>query len=535
MKLRTRLLLSTSLLVVLFILALGIAIFGMQKTKQRFEHFIDVEQAMLQYENTMYTQGLQMGQALRNIAMDPDNERAYINFDNATAVFEQANADAQRIAQIHDPETLEMMQVIVELRTRQVPLQQRIISQARAYEQAAAIETINGHETPVWREIRGLLMDSIARRTEAIDLTKSEMTTLAGQILMTSVVLALIAVLLGGGAMVWLTRSVMRQLGGEPDYAAEIARNISEGNFAATVQLRPGDKSSLMYAMHTMQQGLAQTVRDIRQSALEIDSAAAEIAAGNADLSARTESQAANLEQTASAMEELTSTVQHNADNASQGDTLASTASRVAQRGGDAVRDVVATMTSIKESSAKIEEIITVIDGIAFQTNILALNAAVEAARAGAQGRGFAVVASEVRTLAQRSAAAAQEIKELISDSVARVEEGDRQADEAGKTMAEVVASIQEVAVLMSEITAATQEQSSGIGEIGMAVGQLDSVTQQNAALVEQAAAAAASLEHQARALTHAVSRFRLADPVTIDQHVALPATRPALAQPAAG
>jgi len=347
--------------------------------------------------------------------------------------------------------------------------------------------------------------------------------------------LALIAVLLGGGAMVWLTRSVMRQLGGEPDYAAEIARNISEGNFAATVQLRPGDKSSLMYAMHTMQQGLAQTVRDIRQSALEIDSAAAEIAAGNADLSARTESQAANLEQTASAMEELTSTVQHNADNASQGDTLASTASRVAQRGGDAVRDVVATMTSIKESSAKIEEIITVIDGIAFQTNILALNAAVEAARAGAQGRGFAVVASEVRTLAQRSAAAAQEIKELISDSVARVEEGDRQADEAGKTMAEVVASIQEVAVLMSEITAATQEQSSGIGEIGMAVGQLDSVTQQNAALVEQAAAAAASLEHQARALTHAVSRFRLADPVTIDQHVALPATRPALAQPAAG
>src|SRR5690625_2193759 len=202
MKLRTRLLLSTSLLVVLFILALGIAILGMQKTKQRFEHFIDVEQAMLQYENTMYTQGLQMGQALRNIAMDPDNERAYINFDNATAVFEQANADAQRIAQIHDPETREMMQVIVEFRTRQVPLQQRILSQARAYEQAAAIETINGHETPVWREIRGLLMDSIARRTEAIDLTKSEMTTLAGQILMTRVVLALIAVLLGGGAMV---------------------------------------------------------------------------------------------------------------------------------------------------------------------------------------------------------------------------------------------------------------------------------------------------------------------------------------------
>ena len=517
MKLRNKMVLSTGLSFVLFVSALFIAILGMQSTQDGFEHFIEVEQSMLQHENAMYAQGLQMGQALRNIVLDPNNERAYTNLDDASAAFQEAHGNAIKIAQEHNPEAVSTLNAIDEIRARQTALQEEIVDKARSYLQIEAISTIANKETPTWREMRDLLVQSIADHTEQIEHTKKEMSALASRTLSVSVVLALAALVLGGAMMAWLTRSVMRQLGGEPDYAAEIARDISSGNFATSVHLRRGDKTSLMYAMYSMQQHLAGTVRDIRQAAQEVDSASAEISAGNTDLSARTESQAANLEQTASAMEELTSTVKHNADNAAQGDTLASAASETARRGGEAVNSVVATMASIKESSAKIVDIISVIDGIAFQTNILALNAAVEAARAGSQGRGFAVVASEVQTLAQRSAAAAQEIKELIDDSVSRVRDGDRQVEEAGSTMTEVVTAIQEVAVIMSEITMATKEQSSGIGEIGEAVGQLDGVTQQNAALVEQAAAAASSLENQARALTEAVSHFRLAEPVTID------------------
>jgi methyl-accepting chemotaxis protein len=236
-----------------------------------------------------------------------------------------------------------------------------------------------------------------------------------------------------------------------------------------------------------------------------------EIALGNADLSQRTEEQASSLEETASSMQELTATVKQNAENAKQANQLALGASEVALKGGQVVGQVVTTMSSIKESSKKIVEIISVIDGIAFQTNILALNAAVEAARAGDQGRGFAVVASEVRTLAQRSAGAAKEVKLLISDSVQKVEEGTRLVDEAGKTMGEIVSAVNRVTHIMSEITAASQEQSAGIEQINQAVTQMDEVTQQNAALVEEAAAAAESMEDQAQCLARAVSVFKLA------------------------
>ncbi|MFN8751538.1 MAG: methyl-accepting chemotaxis protein, partial [Betaproteobacteria bacterium] len=261
---------------------------------------------------------------------------------------------------------------------------------------------------------------------------------------------------------------------------------------------------------------LHELLNQIRQSADAITTASKEIAAGNSDLSQRTEEQASSLEETASSMEELTSTVKQNAENAKQANQLAIGASDVAVRGGDVVAEVVTTMQGINESARKIVDIISVIDGIAFQTNILALNAAVEAARAGEQGRGFAVVATEVRNLAQRSAAAAKEIKTLISDSVSKVESGSRLVDQAGQTMQEIVGSVKRVTDIMSEITAASVEQSAGIEQVNQAVTQMDEVTQQNAALVEQAAAAAESLEEQAQSLARACSVFHLADGETL-------------------
>jgi methyl-accepting chemotaxis protein len=255
---------------------------------------------------------------------------------------------------------------------------------------------------------------------------------------------------------------------------------------------------------------LANIVRGIRQGTEAINTASAEIAAGNTDLSRRTEEQASSLEQTASSMEELTSTVRQNADNARQANQLAAGASEVARKGGEVVSEVVRTMEGISESSRKIVDIIAVIDGIAFQTNILALNAAVEAARAGEQGRGFAVVATEVRNLAQRSAAAAKEIKELISDSVGKVDVGGKLVEQAGRTMEEIVVAVKRVADIMGEITAASQEQSEGIEQVNRAITQMDEVTQQNAALVEQAAAAAESMKEQAEGLARAVSAFKV-------------------------
>jgi methyl-accepting chemotaxis protein len=282
---------------------------------------------------------------------------------------------------------------------------------------------------------------------------------------------------------------------------------------------RKDEIGQLLQGLHDMSQNLLKTVREVRSGADTIATASSEIATGNLDLSSRTEQQAGSLEETASAIEQLTSTVKQNADNAREANQLALTASNVAVEGGAVVGQVVDTMGAINESSRRIVDIISVIDGIAFQTNILALNAAVEAARAGEQGRGFAVVASEVRSLAQRSASAAKEIKSLIDDSVDKVGSGTRLVEQAGKTMTEVVSSVKRVSDIVAEISAATQEQSTGIGEVNHAITQMDQVTQQNAALVEEAAAAAGSLQDQAAKLAQVVSVFKLDN----DQIAAVP------------
>jgi methyl-accepting chemotaxis protein len=311
-------------------------------------------------------------------------------------------------------------------------------------------------------------------------------------------------------AMVLVLRSVRRALGGELEVAVEVARRIAHGDLTGRVPVARGDRASLLQALHMMQAGLVQTVARVRAGTDNINIGATEIAAGNTDLSQRTEEQAAALVQTASSMDQMTSNVKHNADSAAQAAELASAAADVATRGSRVVDDVVRTMGDITSSSRQIGDIIGVIDGIAFQTNILALNAAVEAARAGEQGRGFAVVAAEVRSLAQRSATAAKEIKALIESSTGSVQQGATLVANAGATMSEIVQSVRRVNQILEEISRASREQSAGIEQVNRAVGEMDQVTQQNAALVEQAAAAAHSLKDQVGVLREAIASFAL-------------------------
>lgn len=499
---------AMGLVCALFATALTVALTGMEDTAKKFDAFIEQDQAFLTATTTLYAQGLQMGQALRNIVMDQGNAQAYKNLDDASKSFEAAYQTALRLAG-QEQSALQTLQRIGKLQKDQSVIQREVIALAKS-DTATAIRSLNKNETPLWRQIRSELLALTKAKNDAVNTAKTELAKQTRQRLFFSLVLAGFALIAGAAIAFGLARSVMKQLGGEPNYAVSIAAGIAAGDLTARIVLDGNNRSSLMFAMKTMQDSLAGLVANVRAGTDTIATASCQIATGTLDLSSRTEEQASALEETASSMEELTSTVKQNADNAQQANQLALVASDTAAKGGSVVASVVETMGSISASANKIADIISVIDSIAFQTNILALNAAVEAARAGEQGRGFAVVASEVRNLAHRSAAAAKEIKSLIEDSVEKVKSGSRLVNDAGMTMNEVVSSVVRVTDIMAEITAASREQSAGIEQVTQAVMQMDQVTQQNAALVEEAAAAAEAMQDQARQLNIVVSAFKL-------------------------
>jgi methyl-accepting chemotaxis protein len=388
--------------------------------------------------------------------------------------------------------------------------QERVIKLGRDKQQQDAADISDGASSMAFDETVVALDKLIQHNHDGGDAAAARVKQIYDQARWAVMALLGLALVLGMGLGTLITRQLQRQLGGEPRTAVAVARAVAQGDLSTAISLKRGDTDSLLAWLGNMQQGLSRAVSDVRRGSDHVSQASQEIASGNQDLSTRTEQQASELQQTAATMEQLGTTVRHNADNARQASQLAHSASAVAVQGGDVVGRVVETMKGINESSRKISDIIGVIDAIAFQTNILALNAAVEAARAGEQGRGFAVVAAEVRNLAQRSAEAAKEIKALIGASVDRVEQGSTLVDQAGVTMQEVVTSIRRVSDIVSEISAASSQQSAGVAQVGQAITRMDQGTQQNAALVEQSAAAADSLKQQAEQLVAAVAVFKI-------------------------
>jgi len=464
-----------------------------------------------------------VARGVRNLILlpeGPESESELKNIAIAHNTNERNMADLDKL--VISPEALGFLKIIHDTR----------IGYNQQIDQAIALDK-QGQQQQATQLVLGAARDSQRLLFKAVDdLSKvqndasKDLANASGRnaSFYSAVMLAMAAAIASiGGLLGWaITRSLTRALGAEPAEVSAAVQRVAQGELDRPVDVRAGDSSSMMVSVMRMQESLANTVGSVRSNAEGVASASAQIAQGNNDLSARTEQQASALEQTAASMEELSSTVRQNADNARQAKQLAQSASTVAIQGGEVVAQVVETMKGINDSSKKIADIIGVIDGIAFQTNILALNAAVEAARAGEQGRGFAVVASEVRSLAGRSAQAAKEIKDLIGTSVERVEQGSAQVDQAGVTMAEVVSSIRRVTDIVGEISAASAEQSAGVAQIGEAIIQMDQVTQQNAALVEEMAAAAGALRTQADELVGTVAVFKLSNGAGLSRPAAL-------------
>jgi len=512
MKLSTRLGLGFGTLVLLIVFMGGMTLVRIPTVDDAFRKVIDERVPRVALLNEVKGHLNQIGLSMRNmlimsVSADLKKQEEQIESARKSVGDELVNLQAE----IKTEKGTALLAKVVEARGTYVPMQIKFVDLVNAGKGDEARSYLLGVARPAQLAYFATVDDLIRFQGELLKESGVEAASALGAINRAVWVSCAIALALAAAMATWIIRSVTRQIGGEPRVAAELARSVAVGDLSVRIDLRPGDKTSLMAQLKEMQASLSSVVSGVRQNSEAVAAASAQIAQGNNELSQRTEEQASALEETAASMEQLSSTVKQNADNASQANALAQGASTVAIKGGEVVGQVVDTMKAINDSSKKIADITGVIDSIAFQTNILALNAAVEAARAGEQGRGFAVVASEVRGLASRSAEAAKEIKRLIGASVERVEQGTALVDQAGVTMTEVVSSIKRVTDIMGEISAASTEQSAGVCQVGEAVSQMDQVTQQNAALVEESAAAAECLRVQAVQLVQTVEVFKLA------------------------
>ncbi len=504
MRFSSRLIFCTAAPAVLFVFALLSSQWGLTRTQSDFDDYLRKDQAVVTQLQELYAQGLQSGQAVRNIVLDPADRQAVDNLRNARQAYDAAYGDVRQLVQGTPMEAaVGSMQA---LRKAQSDEQDRVVILAGQDKDAAAA-ALKAQETPAWRKLRSALLQQLQVARDGAEASHQATRKAAQRMQWWSAALALFAAAVAAVLLWVMVRTLRAELGGEPAEARDALHRVAGGDLAEVHSA--GAAQGLMAELQRMRASLRELVQRVHQAAVQMHHASSEIAQGNTELSQRTESQASALEETAASMEQLNVTVRQNADNAQTANQLAQSASEVALQGGEVVARVVETMKGISASSHRIADIISVIDAIAFQTNILALNAAVEAARAGEQGRGFAVVATEVRALAKRSADAAREIKGLITSSMERVESGSMLVDQAGDTMGDIVTAIRRVTDIMGEISAASGEQSAGVAQVGDAVAQMDQTTQQNAALVEESAAAAQGLRQQAESLLQAVSGFQ--------------------------
>ena len=540
MKVGTRLALGYTLVLILLVINVGFGMLKMREIQDRMALITDVNNVQITLVGTMRDSVSDRMVGLRNMAILTDEKKMTKESEQLRRLdAAYADAKAKLGKTFEDPLTTPEEKAFFAKLQQEEDAAMPVMAEAEKLGLANKIEETNdllmNKAAPLQAVWLGTMSELARWEVKLNDDARKEARSAYDAAVRLMVVLTVLALGAGVAAATMVTRTLIKQLGGEPDEAARIAARIAAGDLSVDVPVKQGDEGSLMLAMREMRDRLTAIVTEVRSGTDMIATAAGEVSAGNLDLSSRTEQQAGSLEETASSLEELTSTVRQNADNAQQADAMAKSASEAAVEGGQVVAQVVDTMAAINTSAQKIVDIIAVIDGIAFQTNILALNAAVEAARAGEQGRGFAVVAGEVRNLAHRAGSAAKEIKVLIDDSVNKVATGSGLVNSAGAAMDDIVTRVKGVTDVMAEISAASREQSTGIDQVNQAIAQMDEVTQQNAALVEQASAASQAMQEQSARLAQLVGTFTLARGATAANTPALaPAATRGAARPAA-